>query len=163
MTPSSSAQTSNTSELVFIWEGKDKAGRLVQGEMRATGAERVNVTLRRQGLTDITVKKKASLRQRKITEKDIAIFARQLATMLRAGVPLLQAFDIVARGHGNPAVSRLLWDVRTQVETGSSLSQSLRRYPAYFDALFCNLVSAGEQAGILEEVYRDSLRTKKKR
>ena len=152
MTPSSSAQTSNTSELVFIWEGKDKAGRLVQGEMRATGAERVNVTLRRQGLTDITVKKKASLRQRKITEKDIAIFARQLATMLRAGVPLLQAFDIVARGHGNPAVSRLLWDVRTQVETGSSLSQSLRRYPAYFDALFCNLVSAGEQAGILEEV-----------
>ena len=152
MTPSSSAQTSNTNELVFIWEGKDKAGRLVQGEMRATSAERVNVTLRRQGLTDITVKKKTSLRQRKITEKDIAIFARQLATMLRAGVPLLQAFDIVARGHGNPAVSRLLWDVRAQVETGSSLSQSLRRYPAYFDALFSNLVSAGEQAGILEEV-----------
>jgi len=152
MTPSSSAQTSNTNELVFIWEGKDKAGRLVQGEMRATGAERVNVTLRRQGLTDISVKKKASLRQRKITEKDIAIFARQLATMLRAGVPLLQAFDIVARGHGNPAVSRLLWDVRSQVETGSSLSQSLRRYPTYFDALFCNLVAAGEQAGILEEV-----------
>jgi type IV pilus assembly protein PilC len=152
MTPSSSAQTSTTNELVFIWEGKDKAGRLVQGEMRATGAERVNVTLRRQGLTDITVKKKATLRQRKITEKDIAIFARQLATMLRAGVPLLQAFDIVARGHGNPAVSRLLWDVRAQVETGSSLSQSLRRYPTYFDALFCNLVGAGEQAGILEEV-----------
>jgi type IV pilus assembly protein PilC len=152
MTPSSSAQTSTTNELVFIWEGKDKAGRLVQGEMRATGTERVNVTLRRQGLTDITVKKKATLRQRKITEKDIAIFARQLATMLRAGVPLLQAFDIVARGHGNPAVSRLLWDVRAQVETGSSLSQSLRRYPAYFDALFCNLVGAGEQAGILEEV-----------
>ncbi len=152
MTPTSSTQTTNANEFVFLWEAKDKTGRLIQGELRATGIDRVNLQLRRQGLTQISIKKKPSLRQRSITEKDIAIFARQLATMLKAGVPLLQAFDIVARGYSNPAVSRLLWDVRAHVETGSSLSQSLRRYPAHFDALFCNLVAAGEQAGILDDV-----------
>jgi type IV pilus assembly protein PilC len=152
MTLTNSTQTAHSNEFVFLWEAKDKTGRLIQGELRATGIDRVNLLLRRQGLTQISVKKKPSLRQRSIAEKDIAIFARQLATMLKAGVPLLQAFDIVARGHSNPAVSRLLWDVRTQVETGSSLSQSLRRYPAHFDALFCNLVAAGEQAGILDDV-----------
>lgn len=152
MTPASQTQASSQQELIFTWEGKDKSGRVVQGEMRANGAERVNMLLRRQGLTAISVKKKSALRQRRIKEKDICFFTRQLATMLKSGVPLLQAFDIVARGHGNPAVSRLLWDVRAQVETGSSLSQSLRRYPAYFDALFCNLVAAGEQAGILDDV-----------
>ena len=152
MTPTNSTQTTNANEFVFLWEAKDKTGRLIQGELRATGIDRVNLQLRRQGLTQISIKKKPSLRQRSITEKDIAIFARQLATMLKAGVPLLQAFDIVARGYSNPAVSRLLWDVRAHVETGSSLSQSLRRYPAHFDALFCNLVAAGEQAGILDDV-----------
>lgn len=152
MTLTSSTQTTNPNEFIFLWEAKDKTGRLIQGELRATGIDRVNLLLRRQGLTQISIKKKPSLRQRSIAEKDIAIFARQLATMLKAGVPLLQAFDIVARGHNNPAVSRLLWDVRAQVETGSSLSQSLRRYPAHFDALFCNLIAAGEQAGILDEV-----------
>ena len=152
MTPASQTQASNHHDVVFLWEGKDKSGRVIQGEMRAAGAERVNMQLRRQGLTAISVKKKPSARQRRITEKDICVFTRQLATMLKSGVPLLQAFDIVARGHGNPAVARLLWDVRAHVETGSSLSQSLRRFPAYFDALFCNLVSAGEQAGILDDV-----------
>ena len=152
MTPTNSTQTTNANEFVFLWEAKDKTGRLIQGELRATGIDRVNLQLRRQGLTQISIKKKPSLRQRSITGKDIAIFARQLATMLKAGVPLLQAFDIVARGYSNPAVSRLLWDVRAHVETGSSLSQSLRRYPAHFDALFCNLVAAGEQAGILDDV-----------
>ncbi|MFN5446465.1 MAG: type II secretion system F family protein [bacterium] len=151
MTPASPSQASNTNELIFVWEGKDKSGRIVQGEMRATGAERVNILLRRQGLTAIRIKKKSTLRQQRIKEKDICIFTRQLATMLKSGVPLLQAFDIVARGHANPSVSRLLWDVRAHIETGSSLSQSLRRYPAYFDALFCNLVAAGEQAGILDD------------
>ena len=152
MTLTSSTQTTNPNEFIFLWEAKDKTGRLIQGELRATGIDRVNLLLRKQGLTQISIKKKPALRQRSIAEKDIAIFARQLATMLKAGVPLLQAFDIVARGHNNPAVSRLLWDVRAQVETGSSLSQSLRRYPAHFDALFCNLIAAGEQAGILDEV-----------
>lgn len=152
MTLASPSQASNVNELIFVWEGKDKNGRVVQGEMRAAGAERVNLLLRRQGLTAISVKKKATVRQRRIKEKDICIFTRQLATMLKSGVPLLQAFDIVARGHSNPSVARLLWDVRAHVETGSSLSQSLRRFPAYFDALFCNLVAAGEQAGILDDV-----------
>ena len=152
MTPASPSQASNVNELIFVWEGKDKNRRVIQGEMRAAGAERVNLLLRRQGLTAISVKKKATVRQRRIKEKDICIFTRQLATMLKSGVPLLQAFDIVARGHSNPSVARLLWDVRAHVETGSSLSQSLRRFPAYFDALFCNLVAAGEQAGILDDV-----------
>src|SRR6266478_3475053 len=82
--------------------------------------------------------------------KDIALFTRQLATMMRAGVPLLQSFDIVGRGHANPAVAKLLNDIRTDIETGSSLTQAFRKYPLYFDPLFCNLVAAGEQAGILD-------------
>ncbi len=142
----------NSNETVFLWEGKDKSGKPVQGEMRATGRARVDATLRRQGVTVVRVKKKPRQRLRKISDKDICIFTRQLSTMLKAGVPLLQSFDIVARGHANPAVTRLLMDIRSDVETGSSLSQAFRRYPAYFDALFCNLVAAGEQGGILEQL-----------
>ena len=142
----------NSSDTVYLWEGKDKSGRPVQGEMRASGQARVDAALRRQGLTDVRVKKKPRQRQRKIHEKDICVFTRQLSTMLKAGVPLLQSFDIVARGHANPAVTRLLLDIRADVETGSSLSQAFRRYPKYFDALFCNLVAAGEQGGILEQL-----------
>jgi len=89
-------------------------------------------------------------RGRRITGKDLALFTRQLSTMLRAGVPLLQCFDIVGRGHSNPALGRLLADIRSDIETGTSLNQAFRKYPIYFDALFCNLVAAGEQAGILE-------------
>lgn len=137
---------------VFLWEGKDKSGRSVQGEIRASDRARVDVMLRRQGVTIVRVRKKNKPRLRKIREKDICVFTRQLSTMLKAGVPMLQSFDIVARGHANPAVMRLLLDIRAQVETGSSLSQAFRRYPDYFDALFCNLVAAGEQAGILEEL-----------
>ena len=142
----------NSSDTVYLWEGKDKNGRSVQGEMRASGQARVDVALRRQGLTEVRVKKKPRQRQRKIHEKDICVFTRQLSTMLKAGVPLLQSFDIVARGHANPAVTRLLLEIRADVETGSSLSQAFRRYPMYFDALFCNLVAAGEQGGILEQL-----------
>ena len=141
-----------SSDTVYLWEGKDKSGRWVQGEMRASVQARVDAALRRQGLTDVRVKKKPSQRQRRIHEKDICVFTRQLSTMLKAGVPLLQSFDIVARGHANPAVTRLLLDIRADVETGSSLSQAFRRYPMYFDALFCNLVAAGEQGGILEQL-----------
>ena len=142
----------NSSDTLYSWEGKDKSGRLVQGEMRASVQSRVDAALRRQGLTEVRVKKKPRQRQRKIHEKDICVFTRQLSTMLKAGVPLLQSFDIVARGHANPAVTRLLLDIRADVETGSSLSQAFRRYPLYFDALFCNLVAAGEQGGILEQL-----------
>ncbi len=96
--------------------------------------------------------RKAAWPRRRITDKDLTLFTRQFATMLKAGLPLLQAFDIVARGHANPAMSRLLLDIRADVETGTSLSQAFRRHPQYFDGLFCHLVAAGEQAGMLEPV-----------
>ncbi len=146
----------------YSWTGKDKSGKTQRGEVRAAGDHIVLAQLRRQGLQQISVKK---VRQRgggKIKEKDIAIFTRQLAVMMKAGVPLLQAFDIVGRGHANPAVGKLLIDIKTDVETGSSLSQAFRKYPAYFDNLFCNLVGAGEAAGILDTLL-DRLATYKEK
>jgi type IV pilus assembly protein PilC len=139
-------------ELLFIWEGKDKAGRTMKGEMRAGGEAVVQSALRRRGILPVKVKRQRLSGGKKISEKDIALFTRQLATMLKAGVPMLQSFDIVGRGHSNPSMARLLNDIRTDVETGSSLGTAFRRFPQYFDALFCNLVSAGEQAGILDEL-----------
>ncbi|HJV88073.1 MAG TPA: type II secretion system F family protein [Noviherbaspirillum sp.] len=139
-------------ETVFTWEGKDKAGKTVKGELRAGSETIVNVTLRRQGVLVTKVKKKSFSTGKKITDKDITLFTRQLATMMKAGVPLLQSFDIVAKGHSNPAVARLVQDIRTDIETGSSLNQAFRKFPLYFDNLFCNLVAAGEQAGILEDL-----------
>ncbi|MEN3367679.1 MAG: type pilus assembly protein PilC [Burkholderiales bacterium] len=139
-------------EAIFAWEGKDKTGKTVKGELRANGEATVNATLRRQGVLVTKVKKKTFRSGKKITEKDITLFTRQLATMMKAGVPLLQSFDIVSKGHSNPSVSKLLQDIRADVETGSSLNQAFRKFPLYFDALFCNLVAAGEQAGILEDL-----------
>jgi len=141
-----------TTEVIFVWEGRDKAGKQVRGEMRANSASIVNVTLRRQGITTTKVKKKTFRSGKKITDKDITLFTRQLATMMKAGVPLLQSFDIVAKGHANPSVSKLIQDIRSDVETGTSLNQAFRKFPLYFDPLFCNLVGAGEQAGILEDL-----------
>lgn len=137
-------------ELVFEWEGKDKNGKVVRGEMRAGGEAVVSATLRRQGILVNKVKKRRMAGGKKIQQKDIAIFTRQIATMMRAGVPLLQSFDIVARGSTNPRVTKLLTDIRTDIETGTSLSAAFRKHPLYFDALYCNLVEAGEAAGILE-------------
>ena len=134
----------------FVWEGKDRSGKIVKGEMRASGENIVNATLRRQGIVGPKVKKISGRGGKRITQQDIAFFTRQLATMMKAGVPLLQAFDIVAKGHSNPSVTKLLLDIKTEVETGSSLTQAFRKYPLYFDALYCNLVGAGEQAGILD-------------
>jgi type IV pilus assembly protein PilC len=139
-------------EIIFAWEGKDKAGKIVKGELRAGSETIVNVTLRRQGILVTKVRKKAFKSGRKVTEKDITLFTRQLATMMKAGVPLLQSFDIVSKGNSNPSVSKLIQDIRTDVETGSSLNQAFRKFPLYFDNLFCNLVAAGEQAGILEDL-----------
>ncbi|MBS1170173.1 MAG: pilC [Burkholderiaceae bacterium] len=139
-------------ESIFAWEGRDKTGKIVRGELRAGGESVVNVTLRRQGITVTKVKKKTFRSSKRITEKDIALFTRQLATMMKAGVPLLQSFDIVARGHANPSVSKLVNDIRNDVETGTSLNHAFRKFPLYFDSLFCNLVAAGEQAGILEDL-----------
>jgi len=138
-------------ETLFAWEAKDKKGRVVKGQMRASGEAFVNATLRRQGLMVTKVKKQSGFAsQGKISDKDITLFTRQLATMMKAGVPLLQTFDIVGKGHNNPAVAKLLLDIKSDVETGSSLSAAFRKYPLYFDQLFCNLISAGEQAGILD-------------
>jgi type IV pilus assembly protein PilC len=136
----------------FAWTGKDKTGKVVKGEVRAPGEAAVTSSLRRQGINVSSVKKVSSRGGKKITDKDITVFTRQLAVMMKAGVPLLQAFDIVGRGHSNPSVGKLLLDIKTEVETGSSLGQAFRKYPAYFDTLFCNLVSAGEAAGILDSL-----------
>lgn len=153
----------NVKQFVFLWEGKDRKGKVLKGEMRANGEAVVNATLRRQGVTVTKIKKQSALASKgKITEKDISLFTRQLATMMKAGVPLLQAFDIVGKGHTNPAVSKLLSDIKSDVETGSSLSAAFRKYPLYFDALFCNLVAAGEQAGILDALL-DRLATYKEK
>lgn len=141
-------------EVVYAWEGKDKSGKVVKGELRASSETVVNVTLRRQGVMVTKVKKKSFSTGRKITDQDITLFTRQLATMMKAGVPLLQSFDIVGKGHSNPSVAKLLQDIKTDIETGSSLNQAFRKFPLYFDNLFCNLVAAGEQAGILEELLQ---------
>ena len=146
----------------FTWTGKDKAGKVIKGETRAGGESIVAANLRRQGIQIQTIKKVRLKGGKKITEKDITIFTRQLAVMMKAGVPLLQAFDIVGRGHNNPSVGKLLLDIKTDVETGSSLGQAFRKYPRYFDALFCNLVAAGEQAGILDSLL-DRLATYKEK
>lgn len=146
------ASARQAKESIFAWEGKDKTGKIMRGEIRAGGEAIVNVTLRRQGILVTKIKKKSFRSGKKISEKDIALFTRQLATMMKAGVPLLQSFDIVAKGHANPSVSKLVQDIRADVETGTSLNQAFRKFPLYFDPLFCNLVGAGEQAGILEDL-----------
>ena len=139
-------------EFVFEWEGKDRNGKQVRGELRAGGENQVQASLRRQGVFPTKIKKRRMRSGKSIKPKDLAIFTRQLATMMKAGVPLLQSFDIVGRGNANPSVTKLLNDIRTDVETGTSLSAAFRKFPMYFDNLYCNLVEAGEAAGILEQL-----------
>jgi type IV pilus assembly protein PilC len=146
------ATATKVTEFVFEWEGKDRNGKQVRGETRAAGENQVSSALRRQGVTPSKIKKRRMRSGSRIKPKDIAIFTRQLATMMKAGVPLLQAFDIVGRGNTNVSVTKLLNDIRTDVETGTSLSAAFRKYPLYFDSLYCNLVEAGEAAGILESL-----------
>jgi len=145
-------KTKTIKEFVYEWEGKDRNGKQVRGEMRAGGENQVRAALRRQGVLPVKVKKRRTSAGKAIKPKDMAIFTRQLATMMKAGVPLLQAFDIVGRGNPNPSVTRLLNDIRGDVETGTSLSVAFRKYPLYFDNLYCNLVEAGEAAGILDQL-----------
>ena len=149
-------------ESTFQWEGRNREGKTVRGEMRAATETVVQTTLRRQGISNAKIKKIRFKSGGSISEKDITLFTRQLATMMKSGVPLLQTFDIVGRGHSNPAVGKLLLDIKSEVETGSSLSQAFRKYPLYFDALYCNLVGAGEQAGILDSLL-DRLATYKEK
>jgi type IV pilus assembly protein PilC len=139
-------------DFIFEWEGKDRSGKVVHGEVRAGGESAVSASLRRQGIVVTKVKKRRTSGGSSIKPKDVAIFTRQLSTMMKAGVPLLQAFDIVGRGSTNPRLTRLLNDIRSDIETGTSLSSSFRKHPQYFDALYCNLVEAGEAGGILEEL-----------
>ena len=139
-------------DFIFEWEGKDRSGKLVRGELRAGGEAAVSASMRRQGVMVTKVKKRRMSGGKSIKGKDIAIFTRQLSTMMKAGVPLLQAFDIVGRGSTNQRMTRLLSEIRSDVETGTSLSSAFRKHPMYFDALYCNLVEAGEAGGILEEL-----------
>jgi type IV pilus assembly protein PilC len=152
MATAAAAAKGGPKEFTYSYEGRDKAGKTVRGEMRATGENMVQAALRRQGVTVSKVKKAKRGGGGSVTEKDVALFTRQMATMMKAGVPLLQAFDIVGKGATNPAVARLLGDIKMEVETGSSLAQAFRKYPLHFDALYCNLVGAGEAAGILESL-----------
>jgi len=146
----------------FSWEGKDKSGKIVRGEMRAAAPTMVRSTLRRQGILVTKVSKQSFRTKGRVTEKDITLFTRQMATMMKSGVPLLQAFDIVSKGAANAAVSKLLTEIKTEVETGSALNQAFRKYPLYFDQLYCNLIEAGEHAGILDQLM-DRLATYKEK
>ena len=136
-------------EYTYSWEGKDKNGKLVKGEMRAPGEANLSAHMRRQGINVSKIKRSRDS-SKPITQKDITLFTRQLATMLKAGVPLLQSFDIVGKGHNNPSVSKLLFSIKTDIETGSSLQQAFKKHQLYFDDLYCNLIGAGESAGILD-------------
>ncbi|WP_407715145.1 type II secretion system F family protein [Comamonas testosteroni] len=147
-----SAASKGIKEFLFEWEGKDRNGKIVRGETRAGGENQIQAMLRRQGVTPSKIKKRRTRGGKKIKPKDIALFTRQLATMMKAGVPLLQSFDIVGRGNTNPNATKLLNDIRSDVETGTSLSAAFRKFPLYFNSLYCNLVEAGEAAGILESL-----------
>jgi len=149
-------------EYTFIWEGVDRANRQMRGESRGASQTVVTTNLRRQGIRITKIKRQSFRGGKRISDKDMTFFTRQLATMLRAGVPLLQAFEIVARGHSNARFSRLVMDIKSRVETGSSLSQAFREHPAHFDTLYCNLVGAGETSGMLDAIL-DRLATYKEK
>jgi type IV pilus assembly protein PilC len=140
-------------QATFLWEGKDKKGNKVKGQSIGNNEGVIKAELRRQGVTPLKVRKKSALtgaRKKKILPKDIAVFSRQLATMMSAGVPLVQSFEIIGRGHDNPAMQDLIMAIKGDVEGGNTLAASLAKHPLYFDDLTCNLVEAGEHAGILE-------------
>jgi type IV pilus assembly protein PilC len=138
---------------VFSWEGKDKKGAIVKGELNGQNPALVKAQLRKQGINPTKVRKKATSlfsAGKKIKPMDIALFTRQMATMMKAGVPLLQSFDIIGEGFDNPNMRKLVDEVKQEVAAGNSFAASLRKKPEYFDDLYCNLVDSGEQAGALE-------------
>jgi type IV pilus assembly protein PilC len=139
----------------FAWEGVDKSGRKLKGDMQAASDAFVKASLRRQGINPTRVTRHSkplfSFKKR-IKPKDIAVFTRQLATMIQSGIPVAQSFEIVAKGHENPSMQALIMAVKQDVESGTNLTQALGKHPLYFDALYCNLVAAGEQAGILDTI-----------
>jgi type IV pilus assembly protein PilC len=151
-TTTSSSSRRDVKEYTYTWEGTDRNGRQLRGEVKAASETVVVTNLRRQGVKVVKIKRQTFRGGRKVSEKDVTFFTRQLATMLKSGVPLLQSFDIVARGHSNARFSRLMMDIKGKVESGSSLSQAFRAHPDQFDSLYCNLVNAGETAGMLDAI-----------
>ena len=158
------AQAAVVKEYSFQWEGTDRKGSRVKGVTQGPNENAVRMTLRRQGVNPIRVRKNLELfkKKRKITSGDIALFSRQLATMMAAGVPLVQALEIVGRGHENPSMSELILGVKTHIESGRSLAESLAQYPLHFDDLFVHLVDAGERSGTLETLL-DKIATYKEK
>ena len=124
----------------YSWEGKDRRGKIVRGQVRAASPTVVRATLRRQGIQVEKVGKLSSRSRGKVSDKDVTLFTRQMATMMKSGVPLLQAFDIVGKGAANPAMFKLVMDIKADVETGAALNQAFRKYPLHFDNLYCNLI-----------------------
>ncbi len=152
MATATTAQRRDVKEYTFLWEGVDRNNRQVRGESKAASETVVTTNLRRQGIRVVKMRKQSFRGGSKVSEKDITFFTRQLATMLKAGVPLLQSFEIVARGHSNARFSRLMMGIKNKIESGSSMSQAFREHPAHFDALYCNLVAAGEASGTLDAI-----------
>jgi type IV pilus assembly protein PilC len=152
---------------IFSWTGTDKRGIKIKGQFRGGTPAAIKASLRKQGIKPITVRKKSQLfsnatAKKKIIPKDLAVFFRQLATMLSAGVPLVQSFDIIGRGHENAGMQELILQVKKEVESGTSLAESLAKHPLYFDDLVINLVNAGEQSGVLETLL-DKIATYKEK
>src|SRR5688500_5218760 len=146
------AQVASAQQFPFVWEGTDKKGKRVKGKMLAVSEAAVKADLRRQGVLAKSVRKEVQLFKsgKKVNAEDIALFARQLATMLQAGIPMVQCFDIIGNGHDKPKMQKLVLAIKSDVESGTSLHEALSKHPLYFDDLFCNLVEAGEHAGALE-------------
>mgnify|MGYP003574184802 CR=1 FL=1 len=167
------AKTTTKQEIMFVWEGKDKKGEKRKGELVGKSEAAIKATLRKQGIRPTKVKKKPKDLfgggGKPIDSADIAMFARQMATMMTSGVPLLQSFDLVGQGHDKPKFQKLVMELKADVEAGGTMADALRKHPQYFDDLFCNLVDAGEQAGILESlltklaVYKEKSESIKKK
>jgi type IV pilus assembly protein PilC len=158
------AQVASSQQFPYVWEGTDKKGKRIKGKMLAVSEAAVKADLRRQGVLAKSVRKESQLFKsgKKITSEDIALFARQLATMLQAGIPMVQCFDIIGNGHDKPSVQKLVLAIKADIESGTSLHEALAKHPLYFDDLFVNLVEAGEQAGALETLL-DKIATYKEK
>src|SRR5712672_1295892 len=156
--------TASKKETQFLWEGKDKRGNKVRGKSLAANEATLRADLRRQGVAATRVKSQRNIFRSggKVTNEDIAVFSRQLATMMSAGIPMVQAFEIIGNGHEKPAMQKLVLDIKANIEGGSTLHESLAKFPLYFDDLFVNLVEAGEQAGALESLL-DKIATYKEK
>ncbi len=162
MATATAQRKSDVKEHTFLWEGVDRNNRQVRGESKAASETVVTSNLRRQGIRITKIKRQTFRGGKRVSEKDVTFFTRQLATMLKAGVPLLQSFEIVARGHSNARFSRLMMEVKSRIEAGSSLADAFRHYPAQFDNLYCNLVAAGESSGMIDAIL-DRLATYKEK